>query len=106
MSQDGGRDRRDLGPGQYLRYADARARPFFDLIAQVRADTPRVVVDAGCGPGNLTAVLAQRWPQADVFGFDSSPAMIERAREQSGPNLRFGLDDASTWTPPRRWTCS
>ena len=86
-------------PGQYLRYADARARPFFDLIAQVRADAPREVVDAGCGPGNLTAVLAQRWPEANVFGFDSSPAMIDRAREQTGPNLRFGLDDASTWTP-------
>jgi trans-aconitate 2-methyltransferase len=86
-------------PGQYLRYADARARPFFDLIARVRNETPRHVVDAGCGPGNLTAVLAQRWPEAEVFGFDSSPEMIERARERSGPRLRFALEDASTWTP-------
>src|SRR6266436_4553324 len=47
--------------GQYLRFGGERARPFFDLVAQVGATSPRYVADLGCGPGNLTAALAQRW---------------------------------------------
>jgi len=88
-------------PQQYLRFADARSRPFFDLLARVGADAPRTVVDAGCGPGNLTVTLAERWPTADVLGFDSSSAMIERARELAGARVRFVLDDATSWRPER-----
>ena len=87
-------------PAQYLRFADSRARPFFDLLAPVHADAPRQVVDAGCGPGNLTATLAERWPAAEVLGFDSSPAMVERAAACTAPRVRFTLDDARTWQPP------
>ena len=65
---------------QYLRFGGERARPFFDLLARVGAELPTHVVDLGCGPGNLTAVLADRWPSAEVIGVDSSPAMIEAAR--------------------------
>jgi trans-aconitate 2-methyltransferase len=86
-------------PGQYLRYADARSRPFFDLLSQVRADAPRRVVDAGCGPGNLTVTLAERWPAADVVGFDSSPSMIEQAAARGGARVRFAVADATTWIP-------
>jgi trans-aconitate 2-methyltransferase len=64
---------------QYLRFGGERARPFFDLLAQVGAESPRYVADLGCGPGNLTAVLAQRWPRARVVGVDSSPEMIAAA---------------------------
>ncbi len=46
--------------GQYLRFGGERARPFFDLVAQVGATSPRYVADLGCGPGNLTAALARR----------------------------------------------
>jgi len=66
--------------GQYLRFGGERARPFFDLVAQVGASDPRYVADLGCGPGNLTAALAQRWPNATVAGVDSSPEMIATAR--------------------------
>ena len=59
--------------GQYLRFGGERARPFFDLVAQIGATSPRHVVDLGCGPGNLTAALAQRWPGATVTGIDNSP---------------------------------
>src|SRR5882724_2444695 len=66
--------------GQYLRFGGERARPFFDLVAQVGATSPRYVADFGCGPGNLTAALAERWPDAAVVGVDNSPEMIAAAR--------------------------
>src|SRR5215468_7938764 len=66
--------------GQYLRFGGERARPFFDLVAQVGATSPRYVADLGCGPGSLTAALAGRWPEATVVGVDNSPEMIAAAR--------------------------
>ena len=71
-------------PDTYLRFGNERARPFFDLLSRVQADEPGFVVDLGCGPGNLTAVLAARWPDARVLGVDSSPEMIEAARAEAG----------------------
>ena len=54
-------------------FDDHRSRPFHDLLAAGRAPTaPRRVVDLGCGPGHLTALLAARWPDADVTALDSS----------------------------------
>jgi trans-aconitate 2-methyltransferase len=67
-------------PERYLTYADERGRPFAELLARIGAERPRTVVDLGCGPGNLTRLLAQRWPGAEVTGIDSSPEMIARAR--------------------------
>ncbi len=89
--------------GQYLRFGDERARPFFDLLAQVGAVTPRYVADLGCGPGNLTGVLARRWPRAQVVGVDNSPEMITAARGTADAvgNLRFVLADVRDWQPDR-----
>ena len=67
-------------PDQYQRFAGERARPFFELVARVGATDPHLVADLGCGPGELTAALASRWPGADVAGVDSSPEMIRAAR--------------------------
>jgi len=88
--------------GQYLRFGGERARPFFDLVAQVGAVNPEYVADLGCGPGNLTAALAQRWPGASVAGVDSSPEMIAAARTSAGqdaPNLSFAVGDVRDWQP-------
>jgi trans-aconitate 2-methyltransferase len=84
---------------QYLRYGDERARPFLDLIGQVGAERPRRVVDLGCGPGNLTAVLAQRWPEAGIVGVDNSPEMIEATRALARPGVSFELGDVRDWRP-------
>jgi trans-aconitate 2-methyltransferase len=83
-------------PDRYLGYADERGRPFVDLLARVGANDPREVVDLGCGPGNLTALLRQRWPQARVRGVDSSPAMVERAR---AAGIETTLADVRDWQP-------
>jgi trans-aconitate 2-methyltransferase len=87
-------------PDRYLTYADERGRPFLDLVARVGAERPSTVVDLGCGPGNLTTLLARRWPDADVLGLDSSAAMIAKARELGG--LRFQVADLREWTPAER----
>lgn len=85
-------------PARYLTYADERGRPFVDLLARVPADRPRTVVDLGCGPGNLTALLAERWPDAEVLGLDSSPEMIAAARS-TAPGVAFEVDDLRDWAP-------
>jgi trans-aconitate 2-methyltransferase len=85
-------------PATYLRYDDERSRPFVDLLARVGARRPRGVVDLGCGPGTLTATLADRWPAARVRGLDSSPEMIERAAALGAP-ARFAVADVRDWRP-------
>src|SRR5579859_1217940 len=87
---------------QYLRFGDERSRPFFDLVTRIGADRPGYVVDMGCGPGNLTAALAERWPSATVVGVDSSPEMIEAAgliATDHSPGLSFMRDDIRHWKP-------
>jgi trans-aconitate 2-methyltransferase len=83
-------------PTTYLRFADERSRPFFDLLARVDADDPGTIVDLGCGPGTLTAHLAQRWPRASVVGLDSSPEMIAAAQQLAVP-IRFATADVKDW---------
>ncbi len=85
-------------PTSYLAYADERARPFADLVGRIAAEHPALVTDLGCGPGNLTASLAQRWPAARIVGIDSSPEMIDRARA-SGARAEFALLDVAQWVP-------
>ncbi len=95
-------------PVQYNRFSDERGRPFADLLARVALDRPAgLVVDLGCGSGELTAGLLTRWPSASVIGVDSSAEMIaaaDRLRAGLPPadaaRLRFIEADLSSWTPP------
>lgn len=89
----------DWSAQQYLKFADERTRPAQDLLARVALDGPRLVVDIGCGPGNSTELLAGRWPEAKVYGIDSSPAMLADARKRL-PNASFELADVANWQPP------
>jgi trans-aconitate 2-methyltransferase len=87
-------------PGQYRRFADERARPFFDLVARIGTDAPRSVADLGCGPGDLTVDLARRWPGAAILGIDSSAEMIAAAREgEKRPGVSFTVADLRDWQP-------
>ena len=85
-------------PDRYLAYADERGRPFVELLGRVGATAPRTVVDLGCGPGNLTALLRERWPEADVHGLDSSPEMVAAARDR-GDGVRYDVADLRDWRP-------
>ncbi|WP_426995728.1 trans-aconitate 2-methyltransferase [Pseudarthrobacter sp. N5] len=88
-------------PAKYIQFGDYRDRPYFDLTGRIHAEAPRSVVDLGCGPGNLTATLADRWPDAEVLGLDSSAEMLAKTALHSvaAPRLRFALADIAEWTP-------
>jgi trans-aconitate 2-methyltransferase len=83
-------------PDVYLAFEDQRGRPFFDLMSRIGAVSPRRVVDLGCGPGNLTVTLRERWPMAHLEAVDSSPSMVTAARERG---LDAVLGDIASWTP-------
>jgi trans-aconitate 2-methyltransferase len=83
-------------PDVYLVFEDQRGRPFFDLLSRVGAQSPRRVVDLGCGPGNLTLTLGRRWPGATVEALDSSPEMVDAAR---GNGVDAHVGDVRTWSP-------
>lgn len=85
-------------PERYLAYADERGRPFVELLARVAAPAPHAVVDLGCGPGNLTALLRDRWPDADLLGLDSSPEMIDAARA-TDDRVTWQVADLRDWRP-------
>jgi trans-aconitate 2-methyltransferase len=84
-------------PEQYAKYAAERGRPFADLVGQIAAEKPERVVDLGCGPGNLTATLLERWPGATVHGVDSSPEMIAAAAALASDRLTFEVADLRDW---------
>ncbi|SEK24208.1 methyltransferase domain-containing protein [Streptacidiphilus jiangxiensis] len=84
-------------PQQYLRHADLRSRPFHELVDRVPGTT-RSVVDLGCGPGNTTATLLDRWPGSRVVGLDSSPEMIEQARRETA-GVEYRLGDIAAYDP-------
>ncbi|AXK36516.1 methyltransferase domain-containing protein [Streptomyces armeniacus] len=95
-------------PDQYLRFEALRARPLRDLLAGVPGvpgePAPRVA-DLGCGPGNSTALLAERWPAAHITGYDNSPHMLEQAYRlegsaRHGGRLDFTYADLNDWRPP------
>ena len=88
----------DWSPTLYARFEDERTRPARDLMAQVPLTDARHIVDMGCGPGNSTELLVERWPGARTVGLDSSPAMLEEARRRL-PQATFALADAATWMP-------
>ena len=89
----------DWNPALYLRFADERTRPAAELLARVPLAQARRVVDLGCGPGNSTELLAQRFAEAQVHGVDHSSAMLQAARQRL-PSATFAQADIATWSPP------
>jgi trans-aconitate 2-methyltransferase len=87
-------------PALYARFRGERAQPFFDLLARLPDGPVRRAADLGCGGGELTRTLLERWPEAQVTGVDRSPEMLARAAEgPAQPRLRFVQADLADWEP-------
>jgi trans-aconitate 2-methyltransferase len=89
-------------PKQYLKYSNERLRPAQDLLARIALESPATIVDLGCGAGNVTALLGDRWPNAHVTGVDNSNEMLTKARATTAGDARFAWIEAdlATWSPP------
>ncbi|MEN4770512.1 trans-aconitate 2-methyltransferase [Duffyella gerundensis] len=86
----------DWDPSLYRQFENERTRPAHELLTRITLERPNHITDLGCGPGNSTALLAQKWPAAKVVGLDNSPAMLEQAVQRL-PQCAFELANISTW---------
>lgn len=85
-------------PAQYLKFGAPRFRPAMDLLARIAIEAPGTVYDLGCGAGNVTRLLAQRWPNAHIIGVDDSPEMLAQAAKEA-PAVVWRCQGIATWTP-------
>ena len=69
---------RPWNPDKYLVYANLHSQAIWDLVHRIRTESPRTIVDLGCGPGNSTEFIAERWPDAEITGVDISKEMLEK----------------------------
>lgn len=83
-------------PEQYLRFDQHRLRPALELIQRIPLEHAAQIADLGCGTGNVTALLQQRWKDAQILGVDSSSNMLARAR-QDYPQQQWLEADIQTW---------
>src|SRR5688572_11453370 len=81
---------------QYLKFAAERTQPAIDLALRIGVTAPRRIIDLGCGPGNSTAVLARRWPGAELTGVDNSSAMLDAAMRDF-PEWKWRKDEIEAW---------
>jgi trans-aconitate 2-methyltransferase len=83
---------------QYVKFEEERTRPVRDLVARIPLAHVSSAADLGCGPGNSTEVLRERYPGALIVGVDSSADMIDAARERI-PDIDFEIADLRDWRP-------
>ncbi len=86
----------DWNPSLYMQFKSERTQPSVDLISKIDHVEPKSIIDIGCGPGNSTQVLVNRWSKSQITGLDSSAAMIEKAKRDY-PNQEWLVADASTY---------
>lgn len=85
-------------PEEYLRFSEHRLRPALELLARIPVPAPRRIADLGCGTGNVTGMLARRWPSATLIGVDNSRDMLEKARAGMA-GVAWQQADIATWQP-------
>jgi ubiquinone/menaquinone biosynthesis C-methylase UbiE len=95
-------------------YLEAIDKSFVEQIARLYGSKQPSgrALDLGCGPGQITILLAKRWPSVQWVGLDAAPTMLEQGRKDAaaagvtsienqtvrvGPEcyVRLPFDDAS-----------
>ncbi len=85
----------------YKKFPDHRTRPAVELLSRVKLDIPEYIADLGCGAGNITRLMAERWPAAEFFGVDSSHDMLNVAASDSQDNMKWIPADVTQWCPEK-----
>ena len=85
-------------PAQYLKFAGPRLRPAIDLLQRIDAESPATVYDLGAGAGNVTRLIAARWPAARIVGIDGSAEMLAKAAAEN-PQIKWQQADLAIWQP-------
>ncbi len=85
--------KKEWNPDLYLKFGKERIQPSIDLVSRIDLNNPATIIDIGCGPGNSTHILHQRWPDSKLLGVDSSEAMIKKASHDY-PDQEWQLIDA------------
>lgn len=86
-------NKKDWNPDLYLKFDKERTQPSIDLVSRITIHKPSRIIDIGCGPGNSTQILVQKWPDSMIIGVDNSPAMIEKAKKDY-PDQNWQILDA------------
>ncbi len=81
-----------------MQFGGERLRPALDLLAQIPLENPSLIIDLGCGPGNVTALINARWPDARIIGVDSSEDMLAKAKLDH-PDIEWQQADIANWAP-------
>jgi trans-aconitate 2-methyltransferase len=100
IDENSARPASDWDTALYLKFEAERTQPARDLLARV-TQTPRRIVDLGCGPGTSTRLLAARFPDAEILALDNSEPMLAEARRRL-PDVRFEAADIAKWRPRQR----
>lgn len=83
----------DWKPDLYLTFEKERTQPSIDLVMKIENEKPKRIIDIGCGPGNSTYVLKNKWPNAEIIGLDNSEAMIKQASNKY-KDIQWVCEDA------------
>ena len=89
-------------PQQYLKFTGHRLRPALDLLARVPDFPARAIVDLGAGAGNVTKLLKERWPGAEVTGVEGSAEMVAAGRK-AAPDVNWQHADLASWQPSSQY---
>lgn len=76
-------------PEIYNKFKNIRYQPFYDLIDFIKPMESMKAIDLGCGTGEQTAILADKFPNANFLGVDSSDEMLEQSKSLETDNLHF-----------------
>jgi trans-aconitate 2-methyltransferase len=85
-------------PRQYLKFSDHRLRPALELLDRIPLTSPTLIYDLGCGSGEVTRIIAERWPSSRVYGIDNSEEMLAQAAAGPG-EVRWINADIRKWAP-------
>jgi trans-aconitate 2-methyltransferase len=86
-------DARGWDAGLYDSISDMQLGWGVRILDRIGLDGDETVLDAGCGTGKVTALIAERVPRGRVIGVDASPSMIDGARNRLPPGVELIVGD-------------